>query len=220
MAPTAVFDINETTLDLTPVRVAVETIFDRRGAFETWFTRLLQLSMATSATGEYADFSELARSALGSVAQTEGRPLPRDAPAILGSAMASLRAYPDVADGLDRLRAEGWVLFALTNSAPAAVESQLDSAGIADRFDRILSVEAARVYKPRAEAYAVAIDAAGIDPAEMWMVAAHDWDLAGAKAVGMSTAFITRPNMPFADVYPAPDLTVASFGALADTLLD
>jgi len=106
MAPTAVFDINETTLDLTPVRVAVETIFNRRGAFETWFTRLLQLSMATSATGEYADFSELARSALGSVAQTEGQPLPRDAAAILGSAMASLRAYPDVADGLDRLRSD------------------------------------------------------------------------------------------------------------------
>jgi len=219
MQRTAVFDINETTLNLDPVRLAVNEIFQRQGAFETWFARLLQTSMAVSATSQYVDFSTLARSALGSVAQTENRSLPSNAFDMLGAAMSSLRAHPDVIGGLDRLRDEEWMLIALTNSAQGTVDAQLASAGLLDRFDEVLSVDLARAYKPQPAAYQLAATATGLDLADMWMVAAHDWDLAGAKAVGMATAFVKRPGMPFADVYPPPDLLVGSFDDLADALL-
>ncbi len=219
MERTAVFDVNETTLDLEPVRVAVDKIFERRGAFDTWFARLLQTSMAVSATGQYVDFSTLARSALDSVAQTENRSLPPNAFDLLGTAMSSLRAHPDVVHGLDRLRDGGWMLIALTNSAQPAVDAQLSGAGIGDRFHKVLSVDLARAYKPQPAAYQIVATATGRNLADMWMVAAHDWDLAGAKAVGMATAFVARPGMPFADAFPPADLSVASFGELADALL-
>lgn len=219
LANAAVFDVNETMLDLAPVRAAIDGVFERSGAFATWFGRLLQTSMAVSAAGRYLDFSELARTALDSVAQTEARALPDDAWSRVAEAMGSLEAHPDVADGLGRLKAEGWTLVALTNSAQRSVDAQLAGAGIAPYFDHVLSVDSVRTYKPAPAPYRLAAETLTVRPSDLWMVACHDWDLGGAKAVGMSTAFVTRPGMPFSDAYPPADVTVTDFGGLADTLL-
>jgi|GEM_PF-2966343 len=54
----------------------------------------------------------------------------------------------------------------------------------------------------------------------MWMVACHDWDLAGARATGMRTAFVRRPHMAYAPSYAAPDVDVADFVELAEALSD
>jgi 2-haloacid dehalogenase len=107
---------------------------------------------------------------------------------------------------------------ALTNSDQASVESQCASAGLTQLFDHIVSVGAVSAYKPAAAPYLHASEVAEVDPAEMWMVACHDWDLAGARAVGLRTAFISRPGLTYAPTYPAPDLFVADFGELADQL--
>lgn len=219
MAHIAVFDMNETTLDLTPVRAIVDDLLGPEGGFPVWFGRLLQLSMTTTTVGGYSDFGSLARSALDAVAATGGRSLPDDAWDRVGPAIMSVPPYPDVEDALRRLQEAGWSLISLTNSAPAAVNAQLDSAGLMPYFDHVISVDAVGAYKPVAAPYLHAADVAGSRPADMWMVACHDWDLAGARAVGMRTAFVSRPRMSYADAYTAPDVTVADFGELADELL-
>ena len=38
------------------------------------------------------------------------------------------------------------------------------------------------------------------------MVAGHDWDLAGAQAVGMRTAYLTRGSRDPLPDWPAPDV--------------
>jgi 2-haloacid dehalogenase len=133
--------------------------------------------------------------------------------------MGSLDPHPDVAPALDRLRDGGWTVVALTNSAPATVTGQLHRAGLAPRFDHVLSVDAVGRYKPSPEPYRHAAEVVGVEPGELWMVACHDWDLVGARAVGLSTAFVTRPGQSWAPTFPPPDLTVADFGELADRLL-
>ena len=218
MPTTVVFDINETTLDLAPVRAVVDDIVGAEGGFTVWFQRLLQLSMTVTATDAYTDFSTLAPAALHAVAATGGRTLADDAWAPAGAAMASLDPYPDVAEGLQRLRGNGHQTIALTNSAPASVSAQLERAGLTPLFDHILSVDAVKRFKPGAAPYRHAAEVAQTEPSAMWMVACHDWDLAGAKAVGLSTAFVTRPAMSFATPLPPADLTVADFVELAEHL--
>jgi len=220
MASIAVFDINETTLDLTPVRAVIDGLVAPEGGGRAWFGRLLQLSMTLTATGGYVDFSTLARQALEAVAATGDRAIVDDeAWAGVVTAMGSLDPHPDVAPALDRLRDGGWTTVALTNSAPATVTWQLQRAGLAPRFDHVLSVDAVRCYKPSPEPYRHAAEVVGVEPGELWMVACHDWDLVGARAVGLSTAFVTRPGQSWAPTFPPPDLTVADFGELADRLL-
>jgi 2-haloacid dehalogenase len=214
-----VFDMNETTLDLAPVRNAVDTVAGEAGGFTVWFQKLLQLSMTVTATEmEFIGFGTLARHALEAVLDAEGSAETGDEWAAVASAFGQLEAYPDVKSGLERLRGAGLATMALTNSEQAAVESQCENAGLRHLFDHIASVGAVSAYKPSPAPYQHAAQVAGLEPGEMWMVACHDWDLAGARAVGLRTAFIARPGMSYAPTYPAPDLFVADFGELADQL--
>ena len=61
-------------------------------------------------------------------------------------------------------------------------------------WDCIITAENARCYKPRAEVYRTAIELLGMAPAEVMMVAAHNYDLRAARAEGMRTAFVPRPT--------------------------
>ncbi len=219
MPDIAIFDINETTLDLAPVRQVVDELLGSDEGFTVWFQKLLQLSMTATATDTYADFTVLAEAALEAVADAGDRTLPADAWGRVASAMGSLAAHPDVRVGLTTLRAAGWTTVALTNSAPASVEAQLAQAGLTPLFDHILSVDAVRSYKPARAPYLHAAERVGADPAELWMVACHDWDLAGARAVGMSTAFVARPKMSYAPNYPVADIVADDFEELAQSLM-
>jgi 2-haloacid dehalogenase len=61
-------------------------------------------------------------------------------------------------------------------------------------------------------------------PGEVMMVAAHNYDLAAARAEGMATAFVPRPTEwgPGQDTDLAPtaewDIVAKDFGDLADRL--
>lgn len=220
MTRVAVFDINETTLDLQPVRQAVDQWLGPQGGFLAWFQRLLQLSMATTATGVYLDFSTLAASAFRAVADTSGPEVGAEGWADVAAAMGRLEPHPDVAEGLARLREEGWTVIALTNSAQASVDAQLERAGLAPLFDHVLSVDQVKAYKPSAEPYRLAAAVAGEMIEGIWMVACHDWDLAGARAAGMSTAYVRRPGLSYADVFAPAELAVDDFVQLADALIE
>ncbi|MEO6652913.1 MAG: haloacid dehalogenase type II [Ilumatobacteraceae bacterium] len=211
----AVFDINETTLDLAPVRATVDDLLGDPLGFTVWFQKLLQLSMTVTATDSYVSFSHLAPAALDTVFESLGRTVPDDAWDRVAAAMGSIEPYPDVHHGLRRLRDAGWTTVALTNSAPDQVHDQLERTGLAPLFDQILSVDAVSAFKPVAAPYRYAAAQVGVEPESTWMVACHDWDLAGARAVGMSTAFVTRAGMGYATTYPSPDLTVDGFESLA-----
>lgn len=219
MAKIAVFDINETTLDLAPVRAVLDDLLGQVGGFTVWFQKLLQLSMTATATDNYADFSTLARSAFGAVAATAAEVVADDGWDQVAAAMGALDPYPDVVPGLNRLRDNGWTTIALTNSAPDSVAAQLKRAGLYEMFDQVLSVDAVGAYKPAAAPYLYAAEQAEAHPSEILMVACHDWDLAGARSVGMTTAFIRRPGMSYAENYERPTLSVDSFVELANSVL-
>ena len=70
--------------------------------------------------------------------------------------MRELPLHPEVEDGLDVLRDAGFRLATLTNNTQDVAEDQLRNAGIADRFEQILSADTARRLKPAPEPYRMA----------------------------------------------------------------
>ena len=91
-------------------------------------------------------------------------------------------------------------------------------------FDCILSAELARTYKPDAAVYLTAAGLLDVAPEQVLMVAAHKWDLDGARAAGLRTAFLDRPGEK-GPKQPADrasdvecDLVANSFTQLADQL--
>ncbi|KNE81265.1 HAD family hydrolase [Streptomyces fradiae] len=108
----------------------------------------------------------------------------------LATAGRRLKPWDDSVDGLARLAGRFPVL-GLTHASRASLLRLNAHAGL--RWHQALSAEDARAYKPAPEVYQLALDAAGCPPDRVLMVAAHAWDLRGAQAVGMRTAYVRRP---------------------------
>lgn len=215
---TLFFDVNETLLDTTELnRVVAQRLGDRPERAEAWFTALLHHSLVESVTGSWHNFGDIAEAVLQMTATRYGITLPADATP-LADIIAAMPAHPDVAAGLSALQQQGFTLVALTNSSEALAEKQLSSAGLARLFTRILSVEQVQVYKPDLKVYQWAMQEMDQPASQCMMVAAHGWDVGGAKRAGMKTAFVTRKGQALYPLAPAPDLIVSDIGTLAAKL--
>jgi 2-haloacid dehalogenase len=102
-----------------------------------------------------------------------------------------LPAWPDSVSGLARVRAR-YTTAALSNGGFALLTRLVKAAALP--FDCILSAELARTYKPDAAVYRTAAALLDVAPEQVLMVAAHKWDLDGARAAGLRTAFLNRPR--------------------------
>jgi 2-haloacid dehalogenase len=218
VARALVFDVNETLLDLAPLRDPFARAFGDAAPMGEWFARLLHGSLVSTLTDTYEDFASIARRALDVVASRRGRKLQTaEQDAILGT-MIELPPHPEVPEALSRLRSAGFPLATLTNSSPEMARAQLAHAGILEPFDQVLSVEQVRRYKPAPEPYHMAAQRLGVGPSEMRMVAAHDWDVWGAMQAGCAAAYVARTAVPFVLGRP-PDITGPDLSALADAIL-
>ena len=100
-----------------------------------------------------------------------------------------LTPWPDVVAGLTRLRRR-FIVASLSDGNIALLVNMAKHGALP--WDCVLSAELARQYKPAPEVYLTAVGLLGLKPSEVLMVAAHDWDLEGAQAAGLRTAFIQR----------------------------
>ncbi|MCP1204422.1 haloacid dehalogenase type II [Pantoea sp. B550] len=215
---TLFFDVNETLLSTTELNHAVaQRLGNRPERAEAWFTSLLHHSLVESVTGNWHSFGDIAEAVLKMTAARYGVTLPADATP-LADIIAAMPAHPDVAAGLTALKQQSFTLVALTNSSTALAEKQLSSAGLGPLFTRILSVEEVLIYKPDLRVYQWAMEEMGKPVSECMMVAAHGWDVGGAKRAGMKTAFVRRHGQVPYPLAPAPDLIVSDIQALAAQL--
>jgi 2-haloacid dehalogenase len=214
-----VFDVNETLLDVGALEPHFARAFGDRLVLREWFSTLLLYSEVASLAGPYSDFSAIGGAALDMTAASRGVPLsPEDRNRIL-TGMRSLPAHPDVRDSLQRLKNAGFRTVTLTNSAPAAVEQQLSSAGLTEFFERAFSVDAVRRFKPAPEPYRLVAKELGVETSALRMVAAHAWDVVGAMQAGCAAAFVARPGRVLYPLGPMPDIVGPDLRAVAEEIV-
>jgi 2-haloacid dehalogenase len=108
----------------------------------------------------------------------------------LNKAWHRLKAWPDVVEGLTLLKQQ-FTICTLSNGNIGLLTNMAKNANLP--WDCILSAEVFKAYKPDPATYlgvAKVFDAA---PHEVMLVAAHQDDLAAARACGLQTAYIERP---------------------------
>lgn len=103
----------------------------------------------------------------------------------------TLRPWPDVAAGLQALHSD-YTLAVLSNMSVATQTALRTHAGLP--FDQLLSAASIKAYKPTPAVYQMAAATLNVKPAEILMVAAHNYDLNAARAQGFRTAYIARPS--------------------------
>lgn len=107
----------------------------------------------------------------------------------LNRAWHRLDPWPDSVAGLARLKRR-FVIGTLSNGNVALLVAMARHAALP--WDVIFSAETFRAYKPDPRTYDGAAAMLRLSPAEVMLVAAHNDDLAAAKARGLATGFVRR----------------------------
>jgi 2-haloacid dehalogenase len=102
-----------------------------------------------------------------------------------------LHGWPDAIPGLERLGAK-FIIGPLSNGNVALLVNLAKFAGLP--WDVIFGTDLWRHYKPDHETYLGACRLLSLEPQDVMMVAAHNYDLRAAKQLGLGTAFIPRPT--------------------------
>jgi 2-haloacid dehalogenase len=202
------FDVNETLLDLK----ALDALVGDAALRKRWFAQMLQLAFVGVITDRYVSFADAQRAALEMLGEGPD-------PDEVAAAMRRLPLHADVAAALDRLREAGLTLCSLTNSSLDASTAQLTHAGIADRFDAILSADTVQRLKPAPEPYRHVAETFGAEIGEVTLVACHAWDCAGALAAGCQAAFVRRPGMALSPIGEQPGIVGDDLGEVASLIL-
>jgi 2-haloacid dehalogenase len=218
-------DLYGTLVDTDGSLLGPATDFLRRKGFggspavflERWRGKMFQNTMMDTLLQKgHTPFRELLRRALVFRLQEAGLSFTAQEVASLVGEWERLRPYPDVREGLLALKGR-YLLVVLSNGDRDMLEKVVPGLGVP--MDRVISVAEAGVYKPHPAVYRTAAQLLKVEPRAILHVASHPFDLIGAKAAGMRTAYVDRHKTPFDETVYTPDLVVGDFRELAARLL-
>ncbi len=213
------FDVNETLLSLAPIKQRMAALFGDQPPVGEWFARMLHGSLVANHLNRHRPFSQIGVEALLALAQRRGVAVSEEEAADVVAVMTSLPPYPEVYGALERLYDAGMVMIALTNGSAEVANAQIENAGLHPFLRRVVSVEEVRRFKPDPMPYRHAAEVMGVDLRDMMLVAAHDWDCAGAISVGARAVFVTRPGAVWSLPSPRPDFEVDDIAQLAARMI-
>ncbi len=215
------FDVNESLLNLSILKASVgKALGGREDLVPLWFTTMLQYSLVTTTSGQFADFGTIGAATLSMVAANNKINLTKSEAEYAISPILRLSPHPEVKQALANARNAGFTMASLTNSSKKGVEEQFNNAGLTEFFDERLSVEEVRKYKPHREVYHWAAEKLKARPEECMMIAAHGWDVAGAMWAGWRAAFIARPGQQLYPMSPPPEINEPNLLKVIEKLME
>ena len=182
-----------------------------------WRDRQLEYMFRVTAMGQFPTFADLTRWSLAR-ALAEARitvaPAQQDT---LAGAYRRLRPFGDARPALAALRGQGHSIVVFSVGPRAWLEELTTS--YRDFVNGFVSAEDAGVYKPHPGIYRHLLAQAGLEPPAALLVSSNPFDIAGAAAAGMRTAWCKRqPGALFDPWGPRPDYVITSLSELASTL--
>lgn len=176
-----------------------------------WRLKQLQYTWLRAVTGAHADFWSVTRDGLDwalEAADLDDAELRERLLALYWE----LEAYPEVPATLASLREAGLTTAILSNGSPDMLDGAVESAGLRDLLDAVLSVEAVGVFKPARAVYDLVAETFGTRPDQVLFVSSNGWDAAAATGCGFETVWVNRAaepmdRLPWTPRHVASDLT-------------
>lgn len=179
--------------DLREIRSEIVVEFADR-AHDLTFLRHTVLGRIGAAAGYTTDFIE-------------------DAFNVFDAVRNDVDLFPEVVPALEVL-ASHFQVIAVTNG-----NANLETIGIRHLFDDVVTAAMAGAAKPAAAVFAMAVDVGGSSNAETLHVGDHPhYDVDGARAAGLRTAWVNRKAAAWPDEFVAPDIEVVHVGELPGLL--
>ena len=231
MISAAFGEIRAITLDMYGTLLDLETSFvqgfgsflkekgssrDAAEVIQIWEAVYLRESMVDTMLGRGRTlFEKVRRDCLGLVFSTLGVSHDSDDIERLLTTDAQVTLFPDVQEGVAALR-EKFTLSVLSNGDLVSLERAIS--GLSIPVHQAISAEEAGAYKPHSVVYRLAAERLNLEPNQILHVAAHTWDIRGAKAFGFSGVYLNRDNIPYGDHSTQADMEITSLTQLAGIL--
>jgi 2-haloacid dehalogenase len=203
MIKVVVFDAYGTLFDVNaaarlaaeePGRAALAAVWPQ--VARDWRLKQLQYSWLRAVTGAHADFWTVTQDGLDWALEAAGLGGDAELRERLLALYWQLEAYAEVPGMLAALRDAGLGTAILSNGAPAMLDAAVESAGIGDLIDAVLSVEAVGVFKPARAVYDLVGETFGVPPGAVLFVSSNGWDAAAGAGYGFDTVWVNRAGEP------------------------
>lgn len=215
---TCVFDAYGTLFDVTaaaaqaakePGRDALAACWQKLAS--DWRQKQLQYTWLRAVMNDHTDFWTVTQNGLDWAMEANGLSDP-DLRARLLALYWELQAYPEVPHMLADLKSRGFKTAILSNGAPDMLDGAVQSAGLADLLDDILSVESIGVFKPHDRVYDLVGNRFQTARDQVLFVSSNGWDAAAASRYGFTTTWVNRSGepmdqLPWTPHHVEPDLT-------------
>ena len=219
--PVLAFDVYGTLIDPYRMEEHLGGAFGEKAkeASELWRAKQIEYSFRRALMKKYRNFNECTAQALRFVSAQFGVSLSEEAHAKLMSNYLRLPAFPDVPGALEELSAQGFTIAACSNGTEDAVRGLLDHAGVLPRFSRIVSVDPIRTFKPDPAVYEFLVAELSVPKEMVWLISSNPFDVIGAKACGLRTAWVQRDRRRIFDPWEfEPDRVIPGLAELKDIL--
>ena len=203
--------------DPRPILSLAKTMFGEKGSdlVNLWRTTQFEYSWLRAIGGKYKDFFGVTEDALLYSARKVGLTLTTaDRKALLDQYMR-LDVWPDVIPALQSLREAGIRLVFLSNFTAEMLHSCMKYSKVENYFERIISTDMAKTFKPDARAYQLGTEVLKLKKEEILFVAFAGWDATGAKWFGYPTFWLNRQQSPAEELNASPD---GEGGGMADLI--
>lgn len=207
MARLVIFDVLGTLFDLESVRARLIEIGAPELTLEDWFERLLHTALTLTTVGQFRPFQEIADSTLKTTfAQLE---LDASRRADVLDSLKAVAPYDDAEAALGSSRRRRHPDCRAQQRRREQTKAMLERAGLLERFERIFGVEEVGAYKPDARPYRHVLDEMELEASDAKLIAAHAWDVVGARAAGLRAIWVARLERRWPLPLPASEGTAS-----------
>jgi len=162
----------------------------------TWRLKQLQYTWLRAVTDAHTDFWSVTQDGLDWALDAQGLAGDDALRQRLLDLYWELQAFPEVPQMLKALKQGGLNTAILSNGNPEMLNGAVQSAGVGDVLDDVLSVESVGVFKPHASVYDLVGVRFGCEKQDVLFVSSNGWDAACATGYGFSTVWVNRAGEP------------------------
>ena len=221
------FDAYGTLFDVYSMGELAEELFPGHGqAFALmWrdrqieYTRLVTMSDPSPGGSKYyLPFWELTVRSLRYVCKRMSLNLTPDFEKRLMDQYAKLTGFKDSLSVLEAIKNKGISTVILSNGSREMLATVVESNGLTDYLDRVVTIEDIRLFKTVPQAYELLLKTFPVTKEEVLFVSSNAWDALAAKWFGFDVFWVNRLGHPYEEIGEKPNYEGNSLSAVLEVI--
>ena len=200
-----IFDVNQTMFSLNALKKKFKESGLKQSLVNGWFLSVLKEGFSSSLSQKFVNFQTIGKNELIKFFLQNNTPYNTKIINSIFEEFSNLKVHPDIKTLLKYLKKNRIKIVTLTNGSVSNTKLLLKKNNINNFIDQCFSINSFKIWKPAREVYLKTCEKMKTKPGRTLMIAAHGWDINGAKIAGLKTAYITRYEKKLSDFYYRPD---------------